>query len=86
MKKLMILLVVTTLLAMGCILPAVAAEPSLTVLVRIDGKDGTLFYEEITTNNSANYSIPNILLLADNQSETLTIKVLITATSPKSTE
>ena len=68
MKKLMIFIVVTTLLAIGCILPAVAAESSLTVLVRIDGKDGTLFYEEITTNNRANYSIPSILMLADNQS------------------
>ena len=76
MKKLMIFIVVTTLLAIGCILPAVAAESSLTVLVRIDGKDGTLFYEEITTNNRANYSIPSILMLADNQSGTLTIKGL----------
>ena len=76
MKKIVILLVVTTLLAIGCILPAIAAEPSLTVFVRIDGKDGTLFYNEITTNNSANYSIPKILLLADNQSDTLTIKGL----------
>lgn len=76
MKKTLILFVISVILIIGCVLPAIAAEPSLTVNLRIEGKDENLFYGKITTNNSANYNIINILMLADNQSESLSIKGL----------
>ena len=76
MKKALILLVISVILVFGCVLPAIASEPSLTVDLRIEGKDQNLFYGKVTTNNSANYNIINILMLADNQSESLSVKGL----------
>ena len=76
MKKTLTLIIITVLVATTCILPAFANSPSLTVDLRIEGKNGNLFYDEITTNNSANYNIINILMLADSQSESMTIEGL----------
>lgn len=76
MKKIWVLLAVSVVLMIGFILPAVAAEPSLTVSLRVEGKDQNLFYDKITTNNTANYNVINILMLADSQSEALSIKGL----------
>lgn len=75
MKRALILLAAALLLV--CLaLPSFAAEPSLTVDLRIEGKDKNLFCGKITTNQPANYNVINILKLADQQSDSLFVSGL----------
>lgn len=76
MKKTVILIVIAIALVMSLALPAFANAPSLTVKLRVEGKDENLFYGDITTNNSLNYNILSILMLADNQSDKMNIEGL----------
>ena len=76
MKKSLILIAVSIILAIACVLPALANEPSITVSLRIEGKDENLFYEDISTNNALNYNIMSILSLADSKSDKLIIEGL----------
>lgn len=77
MKKFLVSLALVTILLSCCVLPTFAAEPSsLSVHLRIEGKDQNLFYGEITTNNSANYNLISILRLANTQSDSLNIEGL----------
>lgn len=73
MKKIITALALVLILAFSAILPAFANTPSLTVKIRIEGKTENLFFGEVTTNNKENYSIINMLKLADAQSETLAV-------------
>lgn len=73
MKKIITALALVLILAFSAVLPAFANTPSLTVKIRIEGKTENLFFGEVTTNNKENYSIINMLKLADAQSETLAV-------------
>lgn len=75
MKRALILLAAALLLVCSA-LPSFAAEPSLTVDLRIEGKDKNLFCGKITTNQPANYNVINILRLADEQSDSLFVSGL----------
>ena len=76
MKKTIILITLSIILTVACVLPAFAAPTSISVNLRIEGKDGNLFYDKITTNNNLNFNVTSILMLADVQSEALTIEGL----------
>lgn len=76
MKKTLIFIVVTLILISTLATSVFANEPSITVNVRIEGKDGNLFYDKISTNNSMNYNVLSMLMLADAKSDTLTIEGL----------
>ena len=75
MKKFLVLAVVLVLLAVSA-LPALATLPSLEVSVRIEGKNENLFYDKISTNNQNNFSVLEILKLADSKSDNLKIEGL----------
>ena len=74
MKKALILITISLILIGSLATSVFANEPSMTVNVRIEGKDGNLFYDQVTTNNSKNYNILNMLMLADSKSDTLVIE------------
>ena len=73
MKKTVILIALSIILTAVCVLPAFAAPTSITVDLRIEGKTENLFYDKVTTNNSLNFNVASILMLADVQSEKLSI-------------
>lgn len=76
MKKSILLITLSLLLAAVCVVPALANEPSLTVNIRIEGKDKTLFCDDVSTNNELNYGVLNMIMLADTKSDELVIEGL----------
>jgi len=74
--KRFVISVITVILSLCCVLPAFSAEPSLTVRLRIEGKDKNLFYDQITVEGSNNCNIISILMLADSKSESLSVSGL----------
>ena len=76
MKKKLILIALTLVIAAMSVLNVFAELPSYSVKLRIEGKSENLFYGEISTNNLLNFTIPNVILLADSQNENLSVKGL----------
>ena len=72
MKKILAFAVILILLV-SSIIPAFAEVTTLSVKVRIEGKTQNLFYDTVTTNNQNNFSIAEILMLADQKSDKLKI-------------
>lgn len=72
MKKILAIVTILVLLAVS-VVPAFATAPSFSAKVRIEGKTQNLFYDTVTTNNQNNFSIIEVLRLADQKSDALKI-------------
>lgn len=76
MKRKLILIALTLIIAVASVFGVFAEAPSYSAKIRVDGKGGNLFYDELTTNNELNFNIINMILIADAQSENMVIKGL----------
>lgn len=76
MKKKLILIVLTVIIAAMSAISVFADMPEYSVKLRIEGKNGNLFFDEVSTNNSLNFTIPNMIMLADSRSDELSVKGL----------
>jgi sulfur carrier protein ThiS len=76
MKKRLFVAFVAAIILLTSAIPAFANVPTVEVSLRIEGKNSTLFYDKLSTNNQINFNVLSMLTLADTNSDAITIEGL----------